>query len=1251
MATSNLSSELFHAILSMDAYSRGYGGAFDSLSNAADGSLDVGGARIVQTSLIGSFEQLRDIHGNEFVDQQIGFYAIAYDTDEVPDGFADVISFRGTDFGEVIPSPLDVVHGWPLGAGNISSQQGQMAVAFYNYVEQQSGRPNEAITLTGHSLGGGLAGFLSSMLGTTAFVYDSMEYRAAAAEAITSLSYQDFVGENLDETFNFGKVNGYFVEGEFLSNQTLGKVMPQATGTDYINADAAISFYGGLGLDPLQLHSQAALIIALFQKQVPGYANIEAAKQYFVPLLYDDDFALSIGMNAASLSGALQSDEKYANILQRIIAYSALDTGERPFGDTAIRSLYNDADELGRVLNAGSIYTQLFLNLAPDLAKVFVNHTAQLARHDIERTDVPNAENGVLLFDRWERAFAVDLSFDSPSISYAASESSLNSLRDKIVYASVVHATGANFGDTVTIGNRDFNPTGNADIGQVIYKLYGSDGPFAEPIGGGTTMYIGLDGGDRSWGTSGDDFFIGGDGDDEYYTGAGNDTLIGGEGGEDLLDGGEGDDTYVFGADWGTDYIGEEGGFDTLVFTHHTFDDIRLQRDIGVNSSHLTIYERNGNTDVSGQFVFNFGQFSASENFRVERLIDSSGRVVDLTGGLHLRGNDSRDTMAGTGYSDYIETFGQNDTIRSYGDDDSLVGGSGNDTLEGGYGGDTYIFRPGHGKDTIYEIGSGPATDVGPTDTILLDGFLPTDVQMVEDWQGRLTIYTSADYENWIYVPSQFSNYNPGNSPLIERIAFSNGVSIDLGVPGAASNAIPNGVSEAFSGVKGQAFAFTFNSLLANDSDTDIGTDLTISSVDNAVGGSAQIVGQSIQFTPDPGIGGTVGFDYFITDGIATAPVTLAITYPGSIGDDTFLGSPDTDVFKGFGGNDTFKGGLGDDTLNGGSGNDVIEGGEGSDTIYGQDGDDEINGDGGNDNILAGSGDDTVNGGLGNDAIRGSAGLDIINAGAGSDTVFGGDGADTIRGGAGNDTLNGNGGNDLVYGEGGDDTIFGVTGNDTLLGGDGNDLIGGGGGNDVLNGEGGDDTLYGGSNNDTLFGGTGNDLLVGQAQDDDLFGQDGNDILRGGDGFDFLDGGSGSDNLEGGNAGDTLNGGLGADVLRGGAGFDVFEYNSTSESTFTASDTIDGIDGVGIFGGDIIDLSGIDADETVEGNQGFTFLGAVSTAVGSGSGPGSLWLEDFGTQTRLYGNTDFEGIIELAIRINDGESVSAFNYTASDFVL
>jgi Ca2+-binding RTX toxin-like protein len=84
---------------------------------------------------------------------------------------------------------------------------------------------------------------------------------------------------------------------------------------------------------------------------------------------------------------------------------------------------------------------------------------------------------------------------------------------------------------------------------------------------------------------------------------------------------------------------------------------------------------------------------------------------------------------------------------------------------------------------------------------------------------------------------------------------------------------------------------------------------------------------------------------------------------------------------------------------------------------------------------------------------------------------------------------------------------------------------------------------------------------------------------------DRIDGGGSADVLDGGGGDDSLVGGLGADTLLGGAGADTFEFNFVNESPFGIG--YDTISDFNPLEGDKIDLSGIDADTGLSGNQAF----------------------------------------------------------------
>ncbi|MEH1907180.1 calcium-binding protein [Nostoc sp.] len=189
----------------------------------------------------------------------------------------------------------------------------------------------------------------------------------------------------------------------------------------------------------------------------------------------------------------------------------------------------------------------------------------------------------------------------------------------------------------------------------------------------------------------------------------------------------------------------------------------------------------------------------------------------------------------------------------------------------------------------------------------------------------------------------------------------------------------------------------------------------------------------------------------------------------------------------------------------------------------------------------------------------------------------------------------------------------------------------------ALNGGASSDILTGNAGDDILNGGGGSDILNGNAGSDVLNGNAGSDILNGNAGSDVLNGNAGSDELNGGVGSDILTGGAGTDSLTGGLGNDVFDFNSVSDSPAGSSrDVITDFVGNGIFAGDQIDLSTIDANSTVGGNQTFSYIGT-----GAFSAPAQVRYSG----GILQANTDGDLSAEFEIGLTGSPSLVARDIT------
>ncbi len=162
-----ISKELFLSILAMDSYNRGYGaGIADGDSNDTNGLGEAG-------SQIGS----ATVKAVElpFGSQAAGFYAVAYTVGAGVEGITPgttIISYRGTDGLTLGADPVaggsDILNGWLAGAG-LPTSQIDLAIQFYQAATGQTVWQTAANTiLTGHSLGGRLAGLQARLFGNEA---------------------------------------------------------------------------------------------------------------------------------------------------------------------------------------------------------------------------------------------------------------------------------------------------------------------------------------------------------------------------------------------------------------------------------------------------------------------------------------------------------------------------------------------------------------------------------------------------------------------------------------------------------------------------------------------------------------------------------------------------------------------------------------------------------------------------------------------------------------------------------------------------------------------------------------------------------------------------------------------------------------------------------------------------------------------------------------------------------------------------
>lgn len=232
----------------------------------------------------------------------------------------------------------------------------------------------------------------------------------------------------------------------------------------------------------------------------------------------------------------------------------------------------------------------------------------------------------------------------------------------------------------------------------------------------------------------------------------------------------------------------------------------------------------------------------------------------------------------------------------------------------------------------------------------------------------------------------------------------------------------------------------------------------------------------------------------------------------------------------------------------------------------------------------------------GADSIQGTAGRDVIDGLERDDTLAGGEGDDRIMGGAGNDTLFLDAGNDWIDGGSGIDWL-------RVAGSAGASM-------DLGNAWGAQATDYG---TDSIRG---IENAAGSAGMDRIWGTKGANTLQSEGGDDWLDGREGADRLLGGAGRDTMAGGGDRDC-------DVFVIQATAHSpTGAGRDTIQQFVG----GIDDIDLSGIDANVRLVGNQAFAWGGIRAAA-------NSAWFAVSATSVILRADATGDGVADLEVQL------------------
>jgi Ca2+-binding RTX toxin-like protein len=419
----------------------------------------------------------------------------------------------------------------------------------------------------------------------------------------------------------------------------------------------------------------------------------------------------------------------------------------------------------------------------------------------------------------------------------------------------------------------------------------------------------------------------------------------------------------------------------------------------------------------------------------------------------------------------------------------------------------------------------------------------------------------------------------------------------------------------------------------------------------------------------------------------------------GAEGNDIIKGGGGNDYLDGGSGNDIIQsgGGFGTSTLDGGASDDTFKGVGYADTVIGGTGSDTVDYSSRSVGVTISLGDplpywagletphgqfisiENLTGSAGQDVLVGNGGSNVLRGLAGQDNLIGGGGADIMYGGTDNDHYYVDNAGDIVReyaGEGTFDVVWALASYTLTAGADieqfnadwgtapinltGNEL------SNIINGNDGDNVINGGAGADTMNGWKGNDTYVVDNPGDTLFENgdvystpenesEGFDTVLTSVSFDVglyseievlqaigtadvsLKGSLDNNRIIGNSGNNIIDGSYGKDTMTGGAGADLFVWNSVNEIGWFNFDP-DIVTDLNRAEGDLLGLSLMDADETVAGNQAFTFIGDASIPF---TAPGQISFAHVGTDTQILLNTNADPTVDGIIQVSGIHAVDA----------
>ncbi len=777
-------------------------------------------------------------------------------------------------------------------------------------------------------------------------------------------------------------------------------------------------------------------------------------------------------------------------------------------------------------------------------------------------------------------------------------------------------------------------------------------------------------------GTTGDDIIAGLGGKDELHGASGNDKLTYFETGGssesqpgETIDGGSGNDTIFVSGE--VSFIGATiQSIENVEFSESPTHPENLAEFFGFQfaagglSSGLTLHGASGKSD----------------EFRV---IMGTASSLSLNG-LQFDGFSSSDkvTVLGDGSNESIIGSTRADLISGNSGNDTITGGNGRDTLNGGSGNDTFKFSGDGTSDnanTLEVVNGGTGTD-----TLEVAGtvnFGTVGISSIEQLQFNTSGSTAAEM---ILFQSQFeagalaANTNVrGDTGNADTLTVNASATVSLAdftfqnftagqdtirINGSAANQSLTGSiqSDKISGLGGN------DTLTGGDGADDLqggegsdtfaynfGDDIAAETISGGEGNDVIQVNRDPDnvFSADFRNAALSSIEKIVVNGDSSSAVVAkfsAAQLGNGLSADLILegaGAGSQFSIDDKNSSDSFVVDLRRFDLTGWSGFTFVQMGSGADVVFGTEKFAFLRSGGGNDTIIGGGAGEELIGGEGVDQLFGNGGFDtfqITEAIESGDIIDGGEGADTLL-------INGFFTSEVDF------RLAELESIETLVFADSSATAMRA---DILSSQIGDGLAVNANVESVAAGNPGADRLAitmdtatldlsqftfnaNWLADDNLVsvsGQNSGDLVIGSSGNDDIAGKAGADTLSGGAGDDIMRGQNGVDRLSGGEGNDQFVFGTLATSG-SAPGTFDRI--LDFATGDRINVSGIDAVESIAGDQAF-----VIDTNGNFS-EGEIRIVQRANDQLVSFNTDGDAEAEMAIVVLGNGLITG----AADFIL